>query len=195
MVIKKILIFFDNNLFNWVVKFAYPQYKRPRNGYLKNYEVLKRYFFFQKILRINGSVPWPVDFRSKIIGWQFIKKGIMSDPGDMPGNYINATGGLIIGDNVGIAANTIIATTNHYKYDHRKISYTKGVTIGNNVWIGANCSLLPGTIIGDEVTIGAGCVISGRIPSKTTVTRSDNHLKIIPKNKNYEWDIYNEELF
>lgn len=189
-----IILFFDNHLLKWIVKTAYPQYKRPRTGYLKNYQVLKRFFFFQKILRINGSVPWPVDFRSKIIGWEFIKKGIMCDPGDNPGIYINATGGLILGDNVAIAANTIISTTNHYKYDHRKTSNTKGVTIGSNVWIGANCSILSGTEIGDEVTVGAGCTISGIIPSKCTVTRSDNHLKLTPKTRDYEWNIYNDEL-
>jgi acetyltransferase-like isoleucine patch superfamily enzyme len=153
-----------------------------------------QYFFMQKIIGFNRSVPWPVDFRSKIRGWQFIEKGIMCDPGDNPGLYINAYGGLKMGDNVGIASNTVIVTTNHDKYDHRKIGTKKGVTIGNNVWIGANCTILPGTIIGDEVTIGAGCVISGEIPSKSTVVRADSHLKILPKQKDYQWDIYGEHL-
>ncbi|MFW6202853.1 MAG: acyltransferase, partial [Marinilabilia sp.] len=81
------------------------------------------------------------------------------------------------------------------KYDHRKISpYKKGVAIGNNVWVGANCVILPGADIGDEVTIGAGCVISGEIPSKTTVVRADNSIKIVPKTKDYLWDIYEEPL-
>jgi len=53
---------------------------------------------------------------------------------------------------------------------------------------------LPGSLIGDEVTIGAGCVISGEIPSKCTVVRGDQSIKIIPKTKDYEWDIYQEEL-
>jgi serine acetyltransferase len=44
------------------------------------------------------------------------------------------------------------------------------------------------------VTIGAGCVISGEIPSKSTVVRGESHIKIIPKKKNYEWDIYQEKL-
>ena len=35
----------------------------------------------QKLLDLI-DVPWPVDFRSKVIGHQFIKKGIMCDPGD-----------------------------------------------------------------------------------------------------------------
>jgi len=62
------------------------------------------------------------------------------------------------------------------------------------VWVGANCVILPGSLIGNEVTIGAGCVISGEISSKSTVVRGDNSINIIPKTKDYEWDIYQEEL-
>jgi len=148
----------------------------------------------QKVIGFNRMVPWPVDFRSKVRGWRLIEKGIMCDPGDSPGVYINAHGGLKMGANVGIAPNTSIVTTNHDKYDHRKTSKTVGVIIGNNVWIGANCVILPGSKIGDEVTIGAGCVISGEIPSKSTVVRGDNNIKIIPKTRDYEWDIYKERL-
>ena len=99
---KYILLVFDDNLFRWIVKLAYPEYKRQRKGYCYNFEVIRRYFFMQKILRFNGSVPWPVDFRSKILGYRYIHKGIMCDPGDNIGIYINAYGGLIIGDNVNI---------------------------------------------------------------------------------------------
>ena len=189
-----ILDLFDQNLFRWMVKFFYPQYQRPRRGYMKHYRVLYDFVFMQKIMGFNRTVPWPVDFRSKVRGWKCIEKGIMCDPGDSPGVYINAYGGLKMGDNVAIAPNTSIVTSNHYKYDHRKISKTVGISIGSNVWIGANCVILPGTFIGDEVTIGAGCVVSGEIPSKSTVVRSDDSLKIVPKTKDYEWDIYQEKL-
>jgi len=161
---------------------------------MKHYRVLYDFFFMQKIMGFNRSVPWPVDFRSKVRGWKNIQKGIMCDPGDSPGVYINAYGGLKLGDNVAIAPNTTIVTTNHYKYDHRKKSKTMGVEIGNNVWIGSHCVILPGAKIGDEVTVGAGCVISGEISSKTTVVRGDDAIKIIPKNQDYEWDIYKEKL-
>lgn len=198
MFLKKVLIrfldLFDQNLFRWLVKLFYPQYKRPRKGYMKHYRLLWEFFFMQKIMGFNRWVPWPVDFRSKVRGWRFIQKGIMCDPGDSPGVYINAFGGLKMGNNVAVAPNVTIVTTNHNKYDHRKISQTKGVEIGNNVWIGANCVILPGAKIGDEVTIGAGCVVSGEIPSKSTVTRGDDAIKIIPKTKDYEWDIYQEKL-
>jgi len=148
----------------------------------------------QKLLRINGRVPWPVDFRSKIIGWEKIEKGVCCDPGDNPGLYINASGGLKLGNNVAIAANTTITTTNHDMYDHRKISPVKGVEIGNNVWIGANCSIVAGVKIGDNVTIGAGCVIRKDIPSNSIVVFDEkNGLKIVRK-KNYRWNVLEEIL-
>ena len=192
--LKRLLFIIDQTICRWIVKLLYPQYKRPRTGYLKHYQVLLRFFLMQKIVGFNRMVPWPVDFRSKVRGWKHIEKGIMCDPGDNLGVYINAYGGLKLGDNVGIAANTVIVTTNHDKYDHRKTGPKKGIEIGNNVWIGANCVILPGTKIGVEVTIGAGCVITGEIPSLSTVVRGDNNIKIIPKTKGYQWDIYKEKL-
>ena len=103
----------DDNILRIFVKWLWPQYKRPRHGYMKNYQVLHQYFISQKILRINGSIPWPVDFRSKIVGWESIQKGICSDPGDNPGIYINAGGGLTLGNIGKIGQNTIIPPNNH----------------------------------------------------------------------------------
>jgi acetyltransferase-like isoleucine patch superfamily enzyme len=193
-VVKYIINQFDDNILRIFVKWLWPQYKRPRHGYMKNYHVLSQYFITQKIFRINGGIPWPVDFRSKVVGWKSIQKGICSDPGDNPGIYINAGGGLTLGNNVNIGQNSILTTTNHYKYDHRKKSHTKGIKIGNNVWIGANVSIVAGTSIGDNVTIGAGCFIKGTIPSNCTVVLSEKTLDIIPKTKDYEWDCTLDEL-
>ena len=41
------------------------------------------------------------------------------------------------------------------------------VTIGSNVWIGGNVTILPGVTIGDNCTIGAGSVVTRDIPSGT----------------------------
>jgi maltose O-acetyltransferase len=38
------------------------------------------------------------------------------------------------------------------------------VTVGNNVWVGANCVLLPGITIGDNSLIAAGSVVSRDVP-------------------------------
>lgn len=193
-IVKNIFQGLDDNFFRWLVKLAYPAYQRPRKGYQANYKIIANYFIAQKILRINGNVPWPVHFTSKVIGEEHIEKGLCCDPGDNIGIYINAYGGLKIGNNVNIGQNTCISTTNHYKYDHRKLSHTKGVEIGDNVWIGANCSILAGSKIGNNVTIGAGCVIRGIIEDNCTVIQGDNSLKVIPKTKDYEWDCTKEEF-
>ena len=50
---------------------------------------------------------------------------------------------------------------------NKGLEYAKPITIGNNVWIGANCAILPGVTIGDNVTIGAGSVVNRDIPSNT----------------------------
>jgi acetyltransferase-like isoleucine patch superfamily enzyme len=72
-------------------------------------------------------------------------------------------------------------------------SEKKGIVIGDNVWIGANCSILAGVTIGSNVTIGAGCVIREDIPDNRIVVRDSNSLKLIPK-KAYQWDCTKEEL-
>ena len=45
------------------------------------------------------------------------------------------------------------------------LSFVGEITIGSNVFIGANSIILPGASIGDDVIIGAGCVVSGVIPN------------------------------
>ena len=192
-VLKHIIILFDDSIFRLLVKWAYPKYKRQRKGYCYNFDILRRYFFMQKIIGFNRSVPWPVDFRSKILGSEHIEKGIMCDPGDNIGIYINAYGGLTLGNNVNIGQNTIITTTNHSIYDHRKISDKKGVVIGNDVWIGANCSIVAGVTIGSNVTIGAGCTIRQNIQSNSLVIQEVNTITIKQK-KPYEWDCKKEQL-
>lgn len=42
-------------------------------------------------------------------------------------------------------------------------------TIGNDCWIGAGATLLPGTQIGDGVIIGAHSVVSGTVPSYSII--------------------------
>ena len=43
--------------------------------------------------------------------------------------------------------------------------YSFPVTIGDNVWIGANVVVLPGVTIGENSVIGAGSVVTKDIPA------------------------------
>ena len=51
---------------------------------------------------------------------------------------------------------------------------TSPVSIGNRVWIGANCIILRGTVIGDGCVIGAGTVVKGNIPENSLVYQERN---------------------
>lgn len=48
--------------------------------------------------------------------------------------------------------------------ERMKTSFGKPISIGDNVWIGANCTILPGVTIGNNAVIGAGSVVTKDIP-------------------------------
>lgn len=75
---------------------------------------------------------------------------------------------VTIGDDCFIGPNVSIFTACHSTDPVERNSrreWAKPVTIGNNVWIGGNVTILPGINIGDNVTIGAGSVVVNDIPS------------------------------
>lgn len=79
---------------------------------------------------------------------------------------------VTIGDYCMIGPNSIISTVNHplsAKGRREKLSITKPVIIGNDVWIGANCVILPGVTIGNNVIVGAGAVVSKDVPDNCVV--------------------------
>ena len=72
------------------------------------------------------------------------------------------------GDNVFIAPGCGFYTAGH-PFDvaqrNRGLEYARPISIGNNVWIGAQVCVLPGVTIGDNCVIGAGSVVNRNIPS------------------------------
>lgn len=91
-----------------------------------------------------------------------------------------------IGDNVTIAPRAYILC--HDASTKNSIGYTKigRVRIGNNVFIGANTTVLPGVTIGDNVVIDANSVVVKDIPSNSVAV--GNPCKIIK-----EYDRYVDE--
>lgn len=79
-------------------------------------------------------------------------------------------GGITIGDGVLIGHNVMLTTLNH-DIDPRKRStmHPAPIVIGNNVWIGANATVVPGVTIGDGAIIAAGAVVSKDVPSNVIV--------------------------
>ncbi|RWX78453.1 acyltransferase [Neorhizobium lilium] len=83
-----------------------------------------------------------------------------------PYSILYGGGGLTIGNNVRIAAHTTVIPANH-SFDALDVpirlqrSTAIGISIGNDVWIGANCVILDGAKIADGCVIAAGSVVRG----------------------------------
>ena len=74
---------------------------------------------------------------------------------------------IYIGNDVMFAPNVVIATAGHPlnpTLREKGYQYNQEVRIGNNVWVGANATILPGVTIGDNTVIGAGAVVSRDLP-------------------------------
>ena len=181
---KSLLYRFDHWLLSPLVRWLYPAYVRPREGYQPLAYLIWKYAFWQKIMRYNGAARWPVHFTSRIHYPDRIHKGICCDPGDSPGVYINAVNGLFLGNNVRLAPGVVIVTANHAEADYRYATRHPPIHIGDNVWIGANAVILPGLMIGENVIIGAGSVVTRDIPSDSVAV--GNPCRVIRGKKPYQ---------
>lgn len=81
----------------------------------------------------------------------------------------NCEGNINIGNNVIIGPNTVIRASNHNtdRYDMliRDQGHKGGkIKIDDDVWIGANVTILPNVTIGKSTIIGAGSVVTKDIP-------------------------------
>jgi acetyltransferase-like isoleucine patch superfamily enzyme len=79
-------------------------------------------------------------------------------------NFIQALGGVTIGNNVMLAPGVKIWSVNHnYKDKRRLIQEQKQtaapVTIGNDVWISSNAFIAPGVALPDGVVVAAGAIV------------------------------------
>lgn len=92
------------------------------------------------------------------------------------GRHFYANTGLLIldeadvriGDHVFIAPGVCIYTASHpidAGVRRKDLEIAKGVTIGDDVWIGGNAVINPGVTIGSNVVIGSGSVVTKDIPS------------------------------
>ena len=147
-------------LFKWLRLF-YPKAKGIHLLYLA-------YVFVpQKILRINGCVPWPVHFTSRILYPKKITVGNGTAPGLSGNCYIQGRNGIDIGHNVRIGPGVGLISANHDMDDYDRWPPSPPLKIGDNVWIGMNTVVLPGIQIGDNVAVGANSVVNKDIPSNS----------------------------
>jgi acetyltransferase-like isoleucine patch superfamily enzyme len=91
-----------------------------------------------------------------------------------PGVQIFGTGGVDIGDNVMVAGLTTIIAYEHSLGDlskpmNKQSITAQGIRISDNVWIGAQATVLDGVTISEGAVIGAGSVVTHNVSENTIV--------------------------
>ena len=111
--------------------------------------------------RLNTAYHTPAEVRALLLG---------------PGVFINACchfqdhGGVTIGEGSQIGHNVVFATLNHgIEPKRRKYTVPAPITVGRNVWIGSNSTILSGVTIGDNSIVAAGAVVTRNVPANTVV--------------------------
>ena len=99
--------------------------------------------------------------------------GCFVDPG---------SSGIRMGNNVLIGPNVTIVAVN-YRYSRLDLPLpeqgviSKGISIGDNVWIGANSSIVDGAVIGDNCIIVANSLVNRSFPAGSII--QGNPAKVI----------------
>lgn len=148
---------------------------------------LPRYHFLNYLksvfLRINGA---KVGKRVVFYPGLWISPGknlVLGDDVDLALNvHIETAGGVTIGARALIGYGTKIFSRNHHVPSNRAPIFGAGhisesVTIGQDVWLGANVIILPGRTIGDGAVVGAGSVVTKDVAPYTIV--AGNPAKLI----------------
>ena len=90
------------------------------------------------------------------------------------GLHNTVIGPVKIGSHVNLAQGITVTALNHnftekkLRIDEQGVSTTP-VTIGDDIWIGANAVILPGVTIGNHSVVAAGAVVTKDVPPHTLV--------------------------
>ena len=135
----------------------------------------------QLVHRFNMSVPYSEEWRSlqlEIFNGHMGSNSLVMSPltvvrphkvsiGNnvvvMNGCLMMSAGGIVIEDNVQIAANVQLISNNHDPYE-RNVITCKPVRVCKGAWVGAGSSVLPGVTVGRHAIIGAASVVTKDIP-------------------------------
>ena len=123
----------------------------------------------KNVKRLNKYVKVVLSENSKIhdnvtiFGDGVIELGKNTSVGENSWIYANKNGGVKFGDNVNCAANLYLIDSDHGTKKgvpmNAQPMVSEKVNIGNDVWIGANVTILKGVALGDGCVVGAcSCV-------------------------------------
>lgn len=90
---------------------------------------------------------------------------------------------ITIGQDCAISWDVTIVDSDYHQI--KGVTNTKGIEIGDNVWIGCKSTILKGVTIGNGAVIAAGSVVTKDVPSRTLV--GGNPAKVIKEG--IEWSL------
>ncbi|MFY4788436.1 acyltransferase [Aliarcobacter butzleri] len=144
--------------------------KLPSKSFTKM-GVYIRFFIVKRIFRKCGE---NVNIAKNVYFGKGSNITIGNNSGIGENSYLITMDKITIGDNVMIGPELMILTGNHGYDDKNRLLLeqkiiTKPVSIGNDVWLGARVTILPGVRIGNRVIVAAGSVVVKDIPSNCIV--------------------------
>ena len=129
--------------------------------------------FFKKCgkkLGVGRNVTFYDPSNIEIGDWVYIAYGCWFSPGF----------GITIEDEVLFGPNNIIATGNHTRLNYSfRFGQSSGgkIFFGKGCWIGANCSILAGSIIGKGSVVAANTVTNGIVPDNCVFAGQPGEVK------------------
>jgi len=103
-------------------------------------------------------------------------------------------GGLCIGDNVSISADTCILTADHDPQDSAFSGRNRLVVVEDYVFVGTRALILPGVTIHRGAVVGAGAVVTRDVPPLTIVAGSPAR-EIGKRNPDLNYEVDYRRLF
>ncbi|WP_461213559.1 sugar O-acetyltransferase [Lacticaseibacillus sp. GG6-2] len=102
------------------------------------------------------------------------------------------TNWITIGNNVKIGPRVNLLTAGHPIAATVRVAmleFAKPITIGDNTWLGGNVTVLPGVTIGNNVVVGAGAVVTKDLPDDVVAVGNPAHIlhKITAKDR-ADWE-------
>ncbi|MBS1514742.1 MAG: hypothetical protein JSS63_06905 [Bacteroidetes bacterium] len=88
-------------------------------------------------------------------------------------SYLNPTKPLTIGDDTGIGGHCLLFTHGSWlsQIDGFPVTFAP-ITLGNKVWLPWRVFIMPGVTVGDNVVIGANSLVSKNLPSNSLAAGS-----------------------
>lgn len=115
--------------------------------------------------------------RTWIAGYALVRGNISFGADCTVNPYACISGTVSFGNGVRIASHATIVGFNHGFEDpntpiHKQTTHSQGITIEDDVWIGANAVILDGVTIAKGAVIAAGAVVTKNVPPLTIMAGS-----------------------